>query len=413
MIIQSVLGLAVFVCVAILLSENRKKISFPFIGIALALQVAIGFVFLKAQIVRDGFLYLNKIVLAVEAATGDGTTMVFSYLGGGPLPFNEPYPGAGFVLAFKALPIVLVISALSALLFYWGIIPAIVRFFSMVLAKTLKTGGAEGIGVSANVFVGMVEAPLLIKPYLKAMTRSELFTIMTCGMATIAGTVMVLYATILQPSIPGILGHILTASIISVPAAILISKIMIPETKTATEGTITTDQVYSSSMDAITKGTVQGVELLINIVAMIIVFVAFISILNMILGLFPAVADEALTLQRLLGWVMAPVSWLMGISWGEAMTTGSLMGTKTIINEFIAFLKLSNLPEGALSDRSRIIISYALCGFANPGSLGIMIGGMGAMVPERRDEIVSLGFRSVIAGTIATCMTGAVAGLFL
>ncbi len=413
MIIQSVLGLAVFVCVAILLSENRKKISFPFIGIALALQVAIGFVFLKAQIVRDGFLYLNKIVLAVEAATGDGTTMVFSYLGGGPLPFNEPYPGAGFVLAFKALPIVLVISALSALLFYWGIIPAIVRFFSMVLAKTLKTGGAEGIGVSANVFVGMVEAPLLIKPYLKAMTRSELFTIMTCGMATIAGTVMVLYATILQPSIPGILGHILTASIISVPAAILISKIMIPETKTATEGTITTDQVYSSSMDAITKGTVQGVELLINIVAMIIVFVAFISILNMILGLFPAVADEALTLQRLLGWVMAPVSWLMGISWGEAMTTGSLMGTKTIINEFIAFLKLSNLPEGALSDRSRIIISYALCGFANPGSLGIMIGGMGAMVPERRDEIVSLGFRSVIAGTIATCMTGAVAGLFV
>ena len=413
MIIQSILGLAVFVLLAVLLSENRKKISFPLVGIALALQVVLGFIFLKAPIVRDAFLSLNKIVLALDKATGDGTTMVFSYLGGGPLPFNEPYPGAAFVLAFKALPIVLVMSALSALLFYWGIIPAIVKFFSFMLKKTMKTGGAEGIGISANIFVGMVEAPLLIKPYLKAMTRSELFTIMTCGMATIAGTVMVLYASILQSSIPGILGHILTASIISAPAAILISKIMIPETEPVTDGSIKTDQVYSSSMDAVTKGTVQGVELLINIVAMIIVLVAFVSIFNIILGLFPEVSGEALTLQRILGWVMAPVSWLMGISWGEAMTTGSLMGTKTIINEFIAFLNLSSLPEGALSDRSRIIISYAMCGFANPGSLGIMIGGMGVMVPERRDEIVSLGFRSVIAGTIATCMTGAVAGLFV
>ena len=413
MIIQSILGLAVFVLLAVLLSENRKKISFPLVGIALALQVVLGFIFLKAPIVRNVFLSLNKIVLALDKATGDGTTMVFSYLGGGPLPFNEPYPGAAFVLAFKALPIVLVMSALSALLFYWGIIPAIVKFFSFMLKKTMKTGGAEGIGISANIFVGMVEAPLLIKPYLKAMTRSELFTIMTCGMATIAGTVMVLYASILQSSIPGILGHILTASIISAPAAILISKIMIPETEPVTDGSIKTDQVYSSSMDAVTKGTVQGVELLINIVAMIIVLVAFVSIFNIILGLFPEVSGEALTLQRILGWVMAPVSWLMGISWGEAMTTGSLMGTKTIINEFIAFLNLSSLPEGALSDRSRIIISYAMCGFANPGSLGIMIGGMGVMVPERRDEIVSLGFRSVIAGTIATCMTGAVAGLFV
>lgn len=413
MIIQSITGSFVFILIAAALSENRKKISFSFIAIALSLQVIIGFIFLKSQIIRQAFLSLNKIVLAIDSATGAGTTMVFSYLGGGPLPFKEPYPGAAFVLAFKSLPIILVMSALSALLFYWGVIPAVVRLFSFLLQKTLKTGGAEGIGVSANIFVGMVESPLLIKPYLKTMTRSELFTIMTCGMATIAGTVLVLYASILSSSIPGILGHILTASIISAPAAILISKIMIPETQPVTDGSIKTDQNYISSIDAITKGTVQGIDLLINIIAMIIVLVAIISLINIILGLFPVISGEAISLQRLLGWVMAPVSWLMGIPWSESLTTGSLMGTKTIINEFIAFLNLSNLPEGALSERSKIIISYAMCGFANPGSLGIMIGGMGAMVPERRDEIVSLGIRSVIAGTIATCMTGAIAGLFL
>lgn len=413
MVAQSIIGLAAFILIAIALSENRKKISYQFIGIALAIQLVIGFVFLKSQVIRQAFLFLNKAVLAVETATGDGTAVLFSYLGGGPLPFKEPYPGAAFIFAFKALPIILVMSALSALFFYWGIMPAIVRFFSFLLRKTLKTGGAEGIGVSANIFVGMVEAPLLIKPYLSSMTRSELFTIMTCGMATIAGTVMVLYASILGSSIPGILGHIITASIISAPAAILVSKIMIPESEPLTDGSIAKDQGYSSSMDAVTKGTVHGVELLINIVAMMIVLIALVSLVNIVLGLFPAIAGDAITLQRILGWVMAPVSWLMGISWSDALVTGSLMGTKTILNEFIAFLNLSNLPEGALSERSRIIISYAMCGFANPGSLGIMIGGMGAMAPERRDEIVSLGIRSVVAGTIATCMTGAVAGLFL
>ncbi len=413
MIIQSVLGLFVFILIAALLSENRKKISFRLVGIALGLQLVIGLVVLKSSVIQKAFLKLNGIVLALEKATGDGTTMVFSYLGGGPLPFEEPFPGAAFILAFKALPIVLVISALSALLFYWRIIPAVVKCFSFLLNKTLNTGGVEGIGVSANIFVGMVEAPLLVKPYLNSMTRSEMFTIMTCGMSTIAGTVMVLYASLLQPSIPGILGHILTASIISAPAAILISKVMVPETEPVTDGIIETDTLYSSSMDAVTKGTVQGVELLINIVALIIVLVALVSIINMILGLIPMGSGDAITLQRLLGWVMAPASWLMGIPWSESLTTGSLMGTKTVINEFIAFLDLSKIPEESLSERSRIIISYAICGFANPGSLGIMIGGMGAMVPERRDEIVSLGFRSIIAGTIATCMTGAVAGIFL
>ena len=410
---QSIIGLFVFSGIAVLFSENRKKISVRLIFSALSLQLVLGLLMLKFAWVRQGFLYLNNLVSAIYKATGDGTAMVFGYIGGGPLPYQESYPGASFILAFQSLPLVLVMSALSALLFYWKIIPLVVRFFSSVLNKTLGTGGAEGIGISANIFVGMVEAPLLIKPYLPDMTRSELFTLMTCGMSTIAGTVMVLYATMLTPVIPGILGHILTASIISAPAAILISKMMIPETKNVTEGSLSTPNIYKSVMDAVTKGTASGIDLMINIVAMMIVLVAMVSLINMILGLIPPLNGQPFTLQRILGWIMAPATWMMGIPWSEALTTGALMGTKTILNEFIAYLDLTRIPAGELSERSRIIISYALCGFANPGSLGIMIGGMGAMVPDRRDEIVSLGVRSIIAGTLATCMTGAVAGLFV
>lgn len=411
--IQSMVGLAAICLAAAILSENRKHISMRLVVSALGLQLILGFVFLKFKVVQDGFLYLNNLVLTLDKATSAGTAMVFGYLGGAPLPFAESFPGAAFVLAFKSLPIILVMSALSAVLFYWRIIPAIVRFFSLILGKTLKTGGAEGIGISANIFVGMVEAPLLVKPYLAGMTRSEIFTLMTCGMATIAGTVMVLYASILTPVIPGILGHILTASIISAPAGVLVAKIMVPETRGVTEGDITDEQEYKSTMDAVTKGTLQGVELLINIVAMIVVLVALVSLVNMALGLFPAFKGSPLSLQRMLGWIMAPVSYLMGIPWSESVTAGALMGTKTVLNEFIAYLDLSKLPETALCERSRIIITYAMCGFANPGSLGIMIGGMGAMAPERRDEIVALGFRSIVSGTLATCMTGAVAGLFI
>jgi CNT family concentrative nucleoside transporter len=243
------------------------------------------------------------------------------------------------------------------------------------------------------------------------MTRSELFTLMTTGMATIAGTVMVLYASILSNVIPDIMGHILTASIISVPAAITISKIMIPETGQLTSGEITAPETALSAMDAITKGTIQGVKLLINIIAMLIVLVALVHLVNLILGLLPEIGGQPVTLQRLLGLAMAPVVWLMGVPWEEAPVAGSLMGTKTILNELLAYLDMSRLAKGALSHKSMVIMTYAMCGFANPGSLGIMIGGMGTMAPERRDEIVALGFRSIVAGTLATCMTGAVVGI--
>jgi CNT family concentrative nucleoside transporter len=336
---------------------------------------------------------------------------VFGYIGGGEKPFEVTNPQATFILAFQSLPLVLVISALSAVLFYWNILPRIVRGFSWLLEKSLGLGGAEGLGVSANIFVGMVESPLLIRPYVDKLSRSELFTLMTSGMATIAGTVLVLYATILDPVITKVTGHILTASIISAPAAIVVSKIMIPETAPLTSGVLEAPEPAYGAMDALTKGTIQGIELLLNIIAMIIVLVALVHLANIILGFFPDVLGAPLTLERLLGWLMAPVVWLMGVPWHEAHVAGGLLGTKTVLNEFIAYVNMTKLPEGSLSEKSLLIMSYALCGFANPGSLGIMIGGLGGMAPKRRDEIVSLGLKSIIAGTMATCMTGAVVAL--
>lgn len=411
MIFQSMAGLVVFAGVAWLISENRTKVRLIIIIVGIGIQLAVGLILLKLPIFRDFFISLNRLVLSLEESTTAGTSMVFGYLGGGDLPFMEKFPGASFILAFRALPLILVVSALSALLFYWKILPIVVKAFSWSLQKTMGLGGAEGLGVSANIFVGMVESPLFIRPYLKEMTRSEIFTLMTCGMATIAGTVMVLYASILSGAIPDIMGHILTASIISVPAAITISKIIVPETGQPTSGELTSPEEALSAMDAITKGTVQGVQLLINIIAMLIVLVALVYLINLILGLLPEIEGQPITLQRIMGLIMAPVVWLMGIPWEEAPVAGSLMGTKTILNEFLAYLDMSHLAKGTLSPKSMLIMTYAMCGFANPGSLGIMIGGMGTMAPEKRDEIVSLGFRSIVSGTIATCMTGAVVGI--
>ena len=411
MVWQSAVGLLVFVALAWGLSENRRAVSWRMVLTGLGLQLALGLVLLKGPFVREAFLALNQVILALEQSTRAGTSFVFGYVGGGDLPFELKYPQNSFVFAFQALPLILLMSALSAVLFYWKILPLVVRGFAWCLQKSMQIGGTEGLGVAANIFVGMVEAPLFIRPYLQAMTRSEIFTLMTCGMATIAGTVMVLYASILSGVLPGAMGHILTASIISAPAAIMMAKIMVPETRPLTPGVLTDPEPATSTMDALTKGTLQGVTLLINVVAMLLVLLACVSLVNLLLEIVPPVDEAPLSLQRLLGWLMAPVAFLMGVPIGEAATAGSLMGTKTILNELIAYVDLSRLPEGALSPRSKLIMTYAMCGFANPGSLGIMIGGMGTMAPTRRPEIVALGLRSIIAGTLATCMTGAVVGL--
>jgi len=409
--IQGSFGLIVFLLLAWLIGENRRQVSFKIVAIGIGTQLAIGMILLKVPMFRQLFLALNNGVMALDAATTAGTSFVFGYLGGAALPFAESYPGAAFILAFRALPLVLLISALSALFFYWRVLPMVVSGFSWCLRKTMGLGGAEGLGVSANIFVGMVESPLFVRPYLAKMTRSELFTLMTAGMATIAGTVMVLYASILGEVIPGVMGHILTASIISVPAAVTVSKIVVPETDTPSEGRLALTPADAGCMDAITKGTLQGVALLINIVAMLIVLVALVHLINTMLGLLPEAWGRPVTLERLFGNMMAPLVWLMGIPWKEAHIAGGLMGIKTILNELLAYLELSRLAPGSLSAHSMLIMTYAMCGFANPGSLGIMIGGLGTMAPQRRSEIAALGPRSIAAGTLATCMTGAVVGI--
>jgi CNT family concentrative nucleoside transporter len=309
-------------------------------------------------------------------------------------------------------------SVLTTLLFYWRILPPVVRGLAWVLERTLGIGGAVGLSTAANIFLGMVEAPLFIRPYLAQLTRSELFLVMTGGMAGIAGTVLVLYATLLAPLISDAGAHFVIASVLGAPAAILISLIMVPETiDVKNDGTSADPRLAddpdlhaASTMDAIVKGTTAGLELLLNIVAMLIVLVALVHLANSILGLLPDL-NGPITLQRLLGIVMAPVCWLMGLPWSQAVPAGSLMGTKTVLNELIAYVDFSRLGTDTLDPRSRLIMLYAMCGFANFGSLGIMVGGLGTMAPERRAEINSLGLKSIVSGTLTTCLMGAIVGV--
>ncbi len=413
MTLQAIPGLLCLVALAWAFSENRSAVRLGAVAAGIGLQFALALLLLKLPLFRELFSLLNGAVLALEQATRDGTSFVFGYLGGADLPFTETYPGGSFVLAFRVLPLVLVVSALSSLLFHWRVLPLLVRGFAWALRRSLGVGGALGLGTAANVFVGMVEAPLVIRPYLAAMSRGELFAVMTAGMSTIAGTVMVLYAGFLEGVVPDAMGHILTDSLISAPAAITLARVMVPESGGSTEADLGAVQAASGAMDAVTRGTLDGLKLMLNIVAMLIVLVALVSLANQLLGLLPPLAGAELTLQRLLGWLMSPLVWLLGIPWAEAQTAGMLMGTKTVLNELLAYLQLAKLPASALSEHSRLIMIYALCGFANFGSLGIMLGGLGAMVPERRAEIVGLGMKSIVAGTLATCMTGAVVGLIL
>jgi concentrative nucleoside transporter, CNT family len=411
--LQSAAGVIAIIAIAWLISENRSAVNWRQAATGLAVTVLLALLLLKVPQVKYAFNWIEAAVEAIAAATKAGTSFVFGYVGGAPPPFDPKTPGSDFILAFQALPVVLVMSVLSSLLFYWGIMPPIVRGFSWALEKTLDVGGAVGLSTAANIFVGQVEAPLFIRPYLAKLSRGEMFVVMTGGMAGIAGTVFVLYATILAHAIPDAAGHIAVASILGAPGAILISLIMVPDPKGPHTGGKLDDveQAAASTMDAIVKGTGAGLELLLNIVAMLIVFIALVYLANAILGLLPGFFGAPITLQRALGWMMAPVCWLLGIPWSQAVTAGSLMGIKTILNELVAYLELAALPEGSLDPRSRLIMLYAMCGFANFGSLGIMIAGLTTMCPEKRDEVVSLGLKSIVSGTLTTCLLGAIVGV--
>jgi CNT family concentrative nucleoside transporter len=401
--LHALAGIAGLLALAWALGEDRRSVPWRAVGAGLGLQVALAIVFLKVEPVKDAFLKINDALLVLEQATAAGTGLVFGYLGGGPAPFQVTNENAVFILAFRALPLVLVISALSALLFHWRVLPAMVAGLSWVLEKTMRVGGVLGLSTAANVFVGMVEAPLLVRPYLGRVSRGELFAIMVGGMASIAGTVLFLYASILSRVLPDAVAHLLIASILSAPAALVIAFLMVPPQGEATGGAVALKSDASGSMDALTRGTLEGAQLLLNIVAMLVVFVALVSLVNLLIAPY--------TLQGMLGWLLAPLAWLAGIQWSEAQAAGALLGTKTVINELVAYVDLARNTE--LSQRSRLLMTYALCGFANFGSLGIMIGGLGTMCPERRAEIVGLGIKSIVAGTLATCLTAASVALVL
>lgn len=413
--VQALFGMSVFIGIAIALSEQRNVPGWRLLVAGLGLQFLFAFAVFNLSFLQQVLGGINSGVNAVVSATESGTLFIFGYLGGDPLNVDYPFavsePGATLILAFRILPLILMFTVLSAILWHYRVLPVIIKGFSLVLRKSMKVGGAVGLSSAANIFVGMVESPALIRPYIAVLTRSELFMVMSCGMATIAGSVMVFYSIILQGTLADPLGHIITASVISAPAAIMLALIMVPETDAASKEEVELGVEYTSLMDAITKGTYDGVRLMVSVGAMILVLVALVALVNSVFSLIPFPGDDPLTLQRLFGYGFAPLTWLMGIPWSEAQAAGSLMGIKTALNELLALLALAELPQGSLSEKSTVIITYALCGFANFGSLGIMIAGLSGMCPQRGAEIVELAPKSLISGTLATCMTGAIAGL--
>jgi CNT family concentrative nucleoside transporter len=402
-VLQAAVGITGLLGLAWLMSESRWTVPWRAVVSGLLLQLVLAVILLKLPFTKTALLGLNDGMLALEKATQAGTSFVFGYLGGGKPPFIESDPGSSFILAFRALPLVLVISALSALLFYWRILPLVVRGVSWVLERVMGVGGVVGLATAANVFVGMVEAPLVVKPYLARVSRGELFAIMACGMATISGTVLFLYASLLSDVVPGAVGHLFVASILSAPAALVVSFLMVPPTEDPTGGRLELRSPAENSIDALTRGALDGAQLFISIVAMLIVFVALVTLVNLAIAPY--------TLQGALGRLLSPLAWLAGVPWAEAGDAGMLLGTKTVLNELVAYVDLARME--ALSDRSRVLMSYALCGFANFGSLGIMIGGLSTMCPERRGEVISLGLKSIVAGTLATCLTAATVGLLI
>lgn len=410
--IQGIIGIAGLIALAWAISENRRAFPWRTAAIGLAVQLALALLLTKLPGSQIVFRWIGNAVDALVRATEAGTSLVFGFLGGAPLPFEETFPGASFVFAFRTLPLVVFIGALSAVLYHYRVLPWVVRGFAWALSKTLGISGAASFSTAANVFIGMVEAPLLVRPYIERMSRSELFIIMVGGMATIAGTVFALYSTMLRDIIPDPAGHLLTASIISAPAAVVIALILIPSSGDENEEVeVEFDRIYENGADALTSGAIEGLRLFAYIIGMLIVLIALVELVNIILEIAPAIAGEPLTLQRILGWVLAPAVWTLGVPWSESVSAGQLLGTKVVLNELVAYIQMSQLSPGTLSERGGLIMAYSICGFANFGSLGIMIGGIGAIVPSRRLEIAQLGLKSILAGTMATCMTGAIAGI--
>lgn len=410
--LQALLGLLVFHAAVWALSERRAAIPWRLVLTALVVQFVLAAAFVRWPPAGEFMALVNALMGALQRATDAGTQFLFGHLAGAPAPYEVVDPGARFVLAVRALPLIIVVSALSRVLTYWGVLPALVGLAARALRRLFGIGGALAISAAANVFVGMTEAPLLVRPWLAGMSRGELFALMSTGMATIAGTVYVLFAAILAPVVPDAPGHLLAASLMSVPAALAYSLMLVPVADAGSRdgGEPMHDERDEGTFDALTRGTFQGLTLFLNIVAMLLVLVALVHLVNQGLGWID-VAGEPLSLQRVFGFAFAPVCWLMGIPWADAAGAGALMGTKVVLNELIAYVEFAALPAGTFSPAATLVLTYALCGFANFGSLGMLVGALALLAPERRLEILALGLPSIAVGVLATCTTGAIVGL--
>ena len=411
--LQGLIGIFALVLIAWGLSENRKaRPGWRWIGAALLLQFAIALVVTRVPLVWTLVGYANKAVSAIEAATLVGSSYMFGYTGGAPTPFvlksgAEP----PLIIAFQILPLIIVFSALSALLWHWGVLRALVRGLSFVLRRTLGVSGVVGLGGGATIFLGVVESPLVLRAWFGRMNRSDLFAIMVMIMATISGAILVLYATTLAKTVPDAVGHMIVASLISLPAALLIARLMVPGEPGASSEPADPELHYESAMDAIVRGTMEGVTLVLAVIGVIIVVFALVNLVDQALALLPLVEGAPLTLRRTLGWLLAPAMWAIGVPWDQAPAAGALMGTKAILNEYVAYLDLAALPAGTLDSRSLLIMTYALCGVANLASVGLIVSTIATLAPERRSEVSGLGMKSWLAGNMASMMTGAVIGL--
>ena len=412
--LQPTIGFFSLLALGAFFSENIKSIKIRYVITGVLIQLILAIILTKVELINDLFAVLSDGIMVLKAANDYGTEFVFGYLADGApnAPFDITNPGGTFIFAFGGLTLIILMSAISALLWHLKIIPMVVNALSVLFKKPLNVGGPIGLGATANVFLGQVEAPLLVKPYLSSMTRHELLVLMTVGMSTIAGSVMVVYTTMLAPIYgPGLIGHFLSASLISIPAGIMFANIMIPSEIKTDFPKEKSEELFSNSMDAITQGTKNGLDIFLNVIAMLIVVMALIFLINAILGLLPKINEVPITLELILGYIFAPLAWFMGIPWSEAFAAGQLLGVKTALNEFVAYLYLSDSETYQLSEKSRLIMLYALCGFANFSSVGILLSGMSAMVPERRKDLISVSGKALWGALLASCLTGFMVGI--
>ena len=415
-ILQILIGFVGLVCIAIPFSQNRTSINYRYIFVAIIFQIILAFALLKIPFIVQIFAYLSDGVSSLQAATQEGAEFVFGYLSNSSnSPFEASGAGNSMIFAFQILPLIIVISSLSALLWFWNILPLIIRAVSKVFEKLFNIGGPIGLGATANIIMGQVEAPLLVRPYLSRMSEKELLILMTAGMSTVSGSIMIALVSMLQPQFPdlNLIQHLVSASILSIPAAIMYANIMIPSAEVTNFDGNSIPKVYDSSMDAITRGTRDGLDICLNVGAILIAFIALVSLLNSILGIAGSwVGITDLSLQLILGYIFFPIVWLMGIPLSETLASAELLGLKTALNEFVAYGALANIEPGVLSERSKLITLYALCGFANFSSVGILVSGISAMAPERKNDLIKVSLKALVGATLASCMTGLVIGIF-